>query len=134
MVLVMLGSAHTMLQHYQQGYDVFSEGICIDPTRSEFWYNRALSCHHMGRHAEAVRDLEHAFELSKNDKSELARKVADHLEEARRELQEAVDASEGKITLEEYTQREEHFTQALSLMNQQKWSEAELLFRQLAEM
>src|SRR6266705_3276208 len=43
-VLGMLGSAHTMLQHYQQGYDVFSEGIRIDPTRLELWYNRALSC------------------------------------------------------------------------------------------
>ena len=45
-----------------------------------------------------------------------------------------MDAYEGKITLEEYTQREERFTQALNLMNQHKWSEAELLFRQLAEM
>src|SRR5436853_6688555 len=42
-VLVMLGSAHTMLQHYQQGYDVFSEGIRTDPMRPELWYNRALS-------------------------------------------------------------------------------------------
>ncbi len=132
-VLVMQGSAHTMQQHYQQGYDIFSEGIRIDPTRPELWYNRAISCHHMRRHAETVQDLERAFELSKNDKSEFARKIADSLEEARRELQEAMDAFEGKITLEEYTQREERFAQAVSLMNQQKWPEAELIFRQLGE-
>jgi hypothetical protein len=44
-----------------------------------------------------------------------------------------MDPYEGKITVEEYTQREERFTQALSLMNQQNWSKAELLFRQLVE-
>lgn len=128
-VLVTLGLAHAMLQHYQQSYDVFSEGIRIDPTRPELWYNHALACHYMGRHAEAVRDLERAFELSKNEKSEIARKITAQLEEARRELQQAMDPYEGKITVEEYTQREERFTQALNLMNQHKWSEAELLFR-----
>jgi len=132
-VLVMPGLAHAMLQHYQQSYDVFSEGIRIDPTRSELWYNHGLACHFMGRHAEALRDLERAFELSKNEKSEMARKIAAQLEEARQELQEAMDAYEGKITLEEYTEREERFTQALSLMKQQKWPEAELMFRQLSE-
>jgi len=132
-VLVTLGLAHAMLQHYHQSYDVFSEGIHIDPTRAELWYNHALACHYMGRHAEAVRDLERAFEFSKNDKSEMARKIAAQLEEARQELQEAIDAYEGSITLEEYTEREERFTQALSLMNQQKWPEAERIFRQLGE-
>jgi len=129
----MLGLAHGMLQHYQQSYDVFSEGIGIDPTRSELWYNHGLACHFMGRHAEALRDLERAFELSKNDKSERSRKIAAQLKVARQELQEAMDVYEGNITLEEYTEREERFTQALSLMKQQKWPEAELLFRQLGE-
>ncbi len=132
-VLVMLGLAHGMLHHYQQSSDVFREGIRIDPTRAELWYNHGLACHYMGRHAEAVRDLERAFELSKNEKSDIARKIAAQLEVARQELQEAMDAYEGNITVEKYTEREERFAQALSLMKQQKWPEAELLFRQLGE-
>jgi tetratricopeptide (TPR) repeat protein len=132
-VLVMLGLAHGMLNHYQQSYDVFSEGISIDPTIAELWYNHGLACHYMGRCAEAVRDLERALELSKNEKSEIARKIAAQLEVARRELQEAMEAYETEVTLEEYTEREERFNQALSLMKQEKWPEAELLFRQLGE-
>jgi Flp pilus assembly protein TadD len=132
-ILVMLGLAHGMLKHYQQSYDVFGEAISIDPTKAELWYNRGLACSSMARPAEAVRNLERAVELTKNDTSEMARKFAVQLEESRQELQEAMQMHETGITLEQYTEREERFTQAMSLVKQGKWPEAELLFRQLTE-
>jgi len=130
-VLVMLGLAHGMLQHYQQSYDVFSEAIALDPTVAEFWYNHGLACHYMARLAEAVRDFERAVELTKNETSEMAHKFAVQLQESRQELQEAMQAHETDITFEQYMEREECFTQALRLVRQEKWQEAEWLFRQL---
>ncbi len=132
-VLSLLGLAHGMLKHYPQSYAVFSEAIGIDPTLAELWYNRGLACHYMARPAEAVRDFERAVELSKNDTGEMARKFALALEESRLELQEAMQAHETDITFEQYMEREARFTQALSLVRQEKWQEAELLFRQLTE-
>jgi len=87
----------------------------------------------MGRLAEMVRDFERAVELSKNETSEMARKFAAQLRESRKELQEAMQLHEADITLEQYTQREENFAQAVRLMKQEKWSEAELMLRQLTE-
>ncbi|EFH89975.1 TPR repeat-containing protein [Ktedonobacter racemifer DSM 44963] len=132
-ILMTLGLAHGMLKHYQQSYDVFGEAISINPTIAELWYNRGLACSSMARPAEAVRNFERAVELTKNDMSEMARKFAVHLEESRQELQEAMQAHETGITLEQYIEREERFTQAMSLVRQGKWPEAELLFRQLTE-
>jgi len=132
-ILKMLGLAHGMLKQYQQSYAVFSEAIGIDPTMAELWYNRGLACSSMARPAEAVRNFERAVELTKNDTSEMARKFAMQLEESRQELQEAMQTYETGITLEQYTEREECFTQAMSLVRQGKWPEAERLFRQLTE-
>jgi tetratricopeptide (TPR) repeat protein len=136
-ILVTLGLAHGMLKHYQQSYDVFGEAISLDPTMAELWYNHGLACSYMSRPAEAVRDFERAVELSKNDTSEMARemarKFAMQLEDSRQELQEAMQSYETDITLEQYTEREERFTQAMGLIRQEKWPEAELLFRQLTE-
>jgi Flp pilus assembly protein TadD len=132
-VLALLGLAHGMLKHYQQSYDVFSEAITIDPTIAEFWHNRGLACHYMARPGEAVRNFERAVELSKNDTSEMTRKFAVELEVGRQELQEAMQAHETDSTFEQYMEREERFTQALRLVRQEKWQEAELLFRQLTE-
>ncbi len=132
-ILALLGLAHGMLKHYQQSYDVFSEAIGIDLTRAELWYNHGLACHYLARYAEAVQDFEHAVALSKNDKSEMARKFAVELKESRRELQEAMQGYGTDITFEQYMEVEKRFTQALSLSEQEKWQEAELLFRQLVE-
>ncbi len=130
-ILALLGLAHGMLKHYQQSYDVFSEAISIDPTIAEFWYNHGLACHYLSRPAEATRDFERAVELTKNDTSEMARKFVMELKESRQELQEAMQAHETDITFEQYMEREERFSQALRLVRQEKWQEAELLFRQL---
>jgi tetratricopeptide (TPR) repeat protein len=133
-VLSLLGLAHSMLQHHQASYDAFSTAIAIDPTMPELWYNHGLVCYHLGRYAEAVRDYERAAELSKDDTNEIARKIAKELVRSRRELQEMMEEHGLNITLEEYTEREEIFTEALNLVQQKKWQEAEQIFQQLAAM
>jgi tetratricopeptide (TPR) repeat protein len=130
-ILALLGLAHGMLKHYQQSYEAFSEAIVLDPTVAEYWYNRGLACSYMSRPGEAVQNLEHAVELAKNDTSEMARRFTLRLQESRLELQEAMQAHEDGITFEQYMQREERFTRALNLVRQEKWQEAERLFRDL---
>src|SRR6266487_1510674 len=132
-VLSLLGLAHGMLKQYQQSYDVFSEAIVLDPTKAEFWHNHGLACYYMSCPAEALQDFERAVELTKNNTSEIARKFAAQLQEGRQELQEAMQAHGTGTTLEQYVEREECFTQAMNLVRQEQWPEAELLFRELTE-
>jgi tetratricopeptide (TPR) repeat protein len=122
-----------MLQNYRESYDVLSEALSLDPTKAEFWHNHGLASYHLGRLAEAMRDFERAVELTKNDKNEMARRFASQLREIRQELQEAMQLHGANITLEQFTEREERFAQAVRLMKQEKWPEAEQLFRQLTE-
>jgi len=131
-VLGSLGMAHTMLRHHQESYDAFSEAISINPTMPELWYNHGLECSFLARPAEAVRDFERAVEITKNDTNEMAQKFAKALEVGRRELQEAMEAHEPEITLEQFVEREESFTAALKLMKQEQWARAEQILRQLA--
>lgn len=130
-ILALMGLAHGMLKNFQESLAIFDEAISIDPTRAEFWHNRGLASYNMGRLANTVRDLERAVELSKNDNNELSRRFAEQLHESRQELQKAMSAHGPDITLEEFAAREERFAQAVLLMKQEKWREAELMFRQL---
>ncbi len=132
-VLGMMGLAHGMSQNYHESYAIFSEAISLDPTRAEFWHNHGLACYNLGRLAETVRDFERAVELTKNEKNEMSRRFASQLRESRQELQKAMRAHGANTTLEQYTEREERFAQAVRLMKQEKWPEAELLLRQLTE-
>ena len=132
--LILLGLAHGMLHHYQESYDLFTEALTIDPTNAEVWYNRGLACRFTTRLGQAVRDFERAVALSRNNTSQLTRKFVTELEISRKDLQEAMQEHGTSITLEQYIEREERFMQAMSLMRQSKWQEAELAFRQVIEM
>lgn len=133
-VLILLGLAHSMLYHYQESYDLFTEALTINPTNAEVWYNRGLACRFTTRFAQAVRDFERAVALSKNNTSELTRTFVNELEISRKDLQEAMREHETSITFEQFIEREERFMHAMSLMRQSKWREAEQAFRQVIEM
>jgi tetratricopeptide (TPR) repeat protein len=132
-VLGLIGLAQGMLRNYRESYDVLSEALSLDPTRAEFWHNHGLASYHLGRLAETVHDFERAVELTKNEKNEMARRFASQLRESRQELQEAMQLHGASITLEQFAEREERFAQAVRLMKQEQWPEAEQLFRQLTE-
>jgi Flp pilus assembly protein TadD len=122
-----------MLKEYRQSYDVFSEAIESDPRLAELWYNRGQACLNMSRPGEAVRNLEQAVALTRDEPSDMARMFARQLQAAREELQEAMQSHEAGITFEHYLEREERFTEALRLTRQERWQEAERLYRQLIE-
>jgi tetratricopeptide (TPR) repeat protein len=131
-MLGLMGLAHGMLQNYHESYAILGEALALDPTKAEYWHNHGQAAYCLGRLSETVRDFERAVELTKHDASEKAHKFASQLRESRQELQRSMQLH-GDITLEEYTAREERFAQAVRLMKQEKWPEAEQMFRQLAE-
>lgn len=132
-VLGLVGLAQGLVRNYRESYAVLSEALSLDPTRAEFWHNHGLAAYHLGRLAETVHDFERAVELTKHEKNEMARRFALQLRESRQELQEAMQLHGANITLEQFAEREERFAQAVRLMKQKQWPEAEQLFRQLTE-
>lgn len=132
-VLALMGLSHGMLQHYEESYKLFTEALSLDPLNAELWYNHGLACRYTTRLGQAMHDFEHAVELSRKDTSELARKFATELEKSRKDLEQAMHEQGESITLDQFIEREELFMQAMSLMRQSKWKEAEQTFLYLIE-
>jgi tetratricopeptide (TPR) repeat protein len=44
-VLALLGLSHSMLQHFPESYDIFTEALTLDPDNAELWYNHGLASH-----------------------------------------------------------------------------------------
>jgi len=87
----------------------------------------------MGRPAEALQDFESSVELSEAETGEAVNSMVDRLEAGREELEEAMQWCEPGTTFEAFFEMEKCFTRAMSLTKQEKWPEAEVLFRQLTE-
>jgi len=132
-VLALLGLSHSMLQHFPESYDIFTEALTLDPHNAELWYNHGLACHFTTRDGQAVRDFEHAIELLGTDKGELSQKFAKELESSRKDAQETMELLGEHITLYQLIEHEEAFQHGLSMMRSSKWKEAEQAFRQVIE-
>ncbi len=132
-VLALLGLSHSMLQHFPESYDIFTEALTLDPDNAELWYNHGLACHFTTRDGQAVRDFERAIELLGTDKGELSQKFAKELESSRKEAQETMELLGEHITLDQLIEHEEAFQHGLSMMRVSKWKEAEQAFRQVIE-
>ena len=132
-VLALLGLSHSMLQHFPESYDIFTEALTLDPDNAELWYNHGLACHFTTRDGQAVRDFERAIELLGTDKGALSQKFAKELESSRKEAQETMELLGEHITLDQLIEHEEAFQHGLSMMRVSKWKEAEQAFRQVIE-
>ena len=128
-VLALLGLSHSMLQHFHESYDIFTEALTLDPDNAELWYNHGLASHFTTRDGQAVRDFERAIELLGTDKGELSQKFAKELESSRKEAQETMELLGEHITLDQLIEHEEAFQHGLSMMRSSKWNEAEQAFR-----
>jgi tetratricopeptide (TPR) repeat protein len=132
-VLALLGLSHSMLQHFPESYDIFTEALTLDPDNAELWYNHGLACHFTTRIGQSVRSFERALQLLGTDKGELSQKFAKELESSRKEAQETIEQLGGHFTLDELIAHEEDFQRGLSMMRSSKWKEAEKDFRKLLE-
>ncbi|GAC1696370.1 MAG: hypothetical protein PVS3B1_34890 [Ktedonobacteraceae bacterium] len=135
--LALLGLAHAALQHYQESYDLFTEALTIDPTNAELWYNRGLASQCVTRVGQSIRDFEQAIKVSKNDKGdidEITRLCVEAMAKSRQEVADDMKAMGEQISLDAYIERESLFKNAMQLIKQSQWNEAEQILRQLTEM
>jgi len=122
-----------MLQHYEESYKIFIEALTLDPLNAELWYNHGLACRYTTRPDQAMHDFECAVELTRTEPSELAQKFVLELEKSSRDLENAIQEQAEPITQDQFIEREELFMQAMSLMRQSEWYEAEQTFLHLIE-
>ena len=128
-LLLLLGLAHLMLEHFHESYDIFNEGIELEPTKTEFWFNRGEAAYHMTRIGRAVRDFERMIELMGTHK--LSGEMAQEIEGIREEFQHLLQ--DISLTPAQYFEQEDTFTAGVSAVKQSKWHESEQLFRRVTE-
>ena len=137
--LAYMGLAYGMLERYQEGYDVFTEAVSIDPTNAELWYNRGLASYFTARIGQYIRDFERASELLETSpnltehRDELRPKFRKELESSRKLAREAMELRGPDFTLDQLIEQDEWFQRGLAMSKAEKWKEAEQAFRRVIE-
>src|SRR5207245_2952053 len=125
--LEQLGTAQGMLQNFPQSYAAYTEALSLDPNNAELWFNRGMSSRFTSRFGRSFRDYERANEL--NIRPELAKKLEEELKFARKVAGESLKLRGPHFTLDQLIEQEDHFQNALLLMEAGQWQEAERAFR-----
>ncbi len=133
-ILRFLATAYARTRDYQKSYEIFTDTLSINPHDAEIYYQRAIVGRNTGRMGQAVRDMEAAYELVKEtDDVRLIRKVQKELKTYRKDALKAARKRGRNFTLDQLTEQEEAYLQAIALMYSGKWAEAENLFRHIIE-
>jgi tetratricopeptide (TPR) repeat protein len=123
-----LGAAYMLLQQHEDAYAMVTAAVALTPDNPLLWYNRGITARYTTRFGQSLRDFEQAAAL------DVEGLLADKLREAlpvARSLAEDERALRGPhFTLDQLIAQEELFQQAVQVMAQQRWAEAEPLFRQ----
>jgi tetratricopeptide (TPR) repeat protein len=123
-----LGAAHLLLEQHEEAYAMVTAAVALSPADPMLWYNRGITARYTTRFGQSLRDFEQAAALDGDGL--LADKLAEALPFAR-SLAEDERALRGPdFTLDQLIAQEELFQQAVQVMVQQRWAEAEQLFRQ----
>jgi tetratricopeptide (TPR) repeat protein len=123
-----LGAAHMMLQQHDEAYAMVTAAVTLCPTDATLWYNRGLTARYTTRFGQSLRDFEQAAAL--DVEGLLADKLGEALPFARSLAEEERALRGPHFTLDQLIAQEELFQQAVQVMAQQRWAEAEPLFRQ----
>ena len=126
-VLDQLGTAHAMLQNFSQSYEAYTEALSLDPKSAELWFNRGMTSRFNSRFGRSLRDYERAKEL--NARPELAKKLEEELEFARKMVKESLKLRGPDFTLDQLIEQEDLFQEGLKLMEQGEWEEAAQAFQ-----
>jgi tetratricopeptide (TPR) repeat protein len=123
-----LGAAYMLLQQHEEAYAVVTQAVALRPADALLWYNRGITARYTTRFGQSLRNLEQAAALDGDGM------IVDRLAEAlpfARSLAEGERALRGPdFTLDQLIAQEELFQQAVQVMAQQRWAEAQPLFRQ----
>jgi len=123
-----LGAAYMLLQQHEDAYAMVTAAVVLTPDNPLLWYNRGITARYTTRFGQSLRDFERAQAL--DAAGLLAEQLAEELPFAR-SLAEDERALRGPdFTLDQLIAQEELFQQAVQVMAQGRWAEAEPLFRQ----
>jgi len=124
-----LGAAHMMLQQFEEAYMAVSAALEISPTDAMLWYNHGTTARYTMRIGQSLRDFERAAALDVDGM--LSDKIAQELAFTRPLVAEALKLRGRHFTIEQLITQEELFQQAVELMQQHHWQQAEQSFRQV---
>jgi tetratricopeptide (TPR) repeat protein len=122
-----LGTALAMMQDFEGSYEALSKALEVNPRDAMALHNRGLSAQFMTLTARALRDLERAVKLARNpEERQILRETLD----STREIVEMQLADRGPgFTLDQLAEQQEAFQRGLALMEEERWAEAEQVFR-----
>src|SRR5712692_4206376 len=126
-VLDQLGTAQAMLQNFPQSYEAYTEALSLDPNNAELWFNRGMASRFNSRFGRSLRDYERAKEL--NVRPELAKKIEEELEFARKMAEKTLKLRGPDFTLDQLIEQEGLFQDGLQLTEAGEWEEAEQAFQ-----
>ena len=126
--LGMIGMAYAIQNKFDESYQALSEAVEIDPDDSYLLFNRGLSARFTSRTGQSLRDFERVSQMKQDQM--VAERIKDELETAREfALSEMKLRGEG-FTLDRLIEQQELFQRGNQSMEQGKWQEAEVTFRE----
>jgi tetratricopeptide (TPR) repeat protein len=123
-----LGAAYMLLQQHEDAYAMVTAAVVLTPDNPLLWYNRGITARYTTRFGQSLRDFERAQALDEDGL--LADKLADALPFARSLAEDERRLRGSDFTLDQLIAQEELFQQAVQVMAQGRWAEAEPMFRQ----
>jgi tetratricopeptide (TPR) repeat protein len=123
-----LGAAHTLLQQHEEAYTMVKAAVALTPDNPLLWFNLGITARYTTRLGQSLRAFERAMTLDVDGL--LADKLAEALPFARSLVEHELALRGPHFTLDDLIEQEELFQQAVQIMAQHHWAEAEPLFRQ----
>jgi tetratricopeptide (TPR) repeat protein len=115
------------LGQHEDAFEAVTAAVALDPNNALLWYNRGITARYTTRLGQSLRDFGRAAELDGDGllHEQLAKELplARSMAESERALRGA------NFTLDQLIAQESLFQQAVQVMAQGRWAEAEPLFR-----
>ena len=127
-----IAGAYTMLKRFAEAYAVLSEAVAITPKDPILWYNRSLASLYTSRFGQALRDVERAVSLNRDEAMD--ERFAEQLVFTGKVAEQNRALRGPGFTLDQLIEQQEAFALAMKARGAQRWVDAEQGFRHVIEM
>jgi len=122
-----LGSALVMLNRYPEAYDVYNECLDLYPDAADPYFTRGIVARVLFLTGQALQDFTRALSLESN--AEMRKAIKSELDSTRKVVKQELRWHGPRFQIEQLIQLQTDFYDALTMLRQKKWTEAETLFR-----
>jgi tetratricopeptide (TPR) repeat protein len=128
-------TAYVALYDYQKAYEALTEILGIRPDDGEMYFYRSVIAKQTGRVGQSARDMATAYALLKETGNpKLVRETQKKMKVCAKDALKAARRRGPHFTVDQLIEQEEAYLQAIQLTYDNKWVEAEHLFRHVIEM